>query len=171
MRYSYLMIVLGVLVAIGGVLALANPFAASLTVTTLVGIIFLVGGAGQLWLAVTHPAMPERFWTGLIGLIALIAGVSLIADPLGGLVTLTVLLGILLIVGGIGRLLLAYALRETRFFWILLITGAAGILIGGLIFSNIAEAATSLLGLLLGIQLLVEGVALVILGIAVRSRE
>ena len=169
MRHSTLFILLGLIALLGGVLALLNPLAASLAVTTLVGIFFLIGGAGQLWLAFSRPGMPSRGWTGFIGALALVGGISLIADPFGGLVTLTVLLGVLLILSGIGRLLMAMALRKTPFFWFLLIGGAASVLIGGLIFGNIAEAATVLLGLLLGLQLILDGVALLALGIASRN--
>jgi membrane protein HdeD len=169
MRHSTLFILLGLIALLGGGLALLNPLAASLAVTTLVGIFFLIGGAGQLWLAFSRQDMPSRGWTGFIGALALIGGISLIADPLGGLVTLTVLLGILLVLSGIGRLLMAMALKQTPFFWFLLIGGAASILIGGLIFGNIAEAATVLLGLLLGLQLILDGIALLALGIASRN--
>jgi len=169
MRYSTLFIVLGLIAILGGVLALVNPFAASLAVTTLIGIFFLIGGAGQMWLAFSNAAFPHRMWTGIVGLVAVIAGVSLLADPLGGLITLTVLLGVLLVITGLGRLMVAFALRTTPIFWLLLLTGAVSVLIGGMILGNIAAAATTLLGVVLGIQLLFDGVALTALGIATRK--
>lgn len=168
MRPSLLLLLLGVLLLIGGILALANPFAASLAVTTIVGVTFLIGGVAQLWLAFSDAEDPHRLWNGFVGLIALLAGVSLLANPLGGLISLTLLLGILFVATGAARLLVAFRNRESPLFWMLLITGALSVLIGVMVIGNIAAAATTLLGVLLGIQLLVEGVALITLGILAR---
>jgi membrane protein HdeD len=169
MRPASVFILIGALLLVGGILALANPFAASLAVTTIVGVVFLIGGAAQLWLAVSQPDDPRRLWHGFVGLVALLAGVSLLANPLGGLISLTLLLAILFLVTGLARLAFAFGNRDTPFFWMLLISGAASVLIALMVFGNFADAAVSLLGLLLGIQIIAEGVALIALGLAARK--
>ncbi|MCR8724255.1 HdeD family acid-resistance protein [Frigidibacter sp. ROC022] len=168
MRPASLLLGLGIVLLLLGILALTNPLAASLAVTTIVGVAFLFGGAVQLWLAFSTPDDPQRLWHGFIGLLALVAGVSLLADPLGGMVSLTVLLGVLFIATGVARLLIAYRNRETPLFWVLLLSGALSVVIGAMIFGNLADAATVLLGLLLGIELLAEGLALIVLGLLAR---
>ena len=168
MRGSTILILLGVLLLVGGVVALANPFAASLAVTTLVGMVLVFSGVLQLWVAIADPGVPHRGWTGLVALVALLAGGALISNPLEGVVSLTLLLGILFLITGAGRLAMSWRMRETPLFWILLLSGAASALIGLLVVGNIMAAATSLLGLLLGIELLVDGVALLALGMAAR---
>ncbi len=90
----------------------------------------------------------------------------LLANPLQGLISLTLILGVVFLVTGIARLVLSFRLRDTPMFWLLLLSGAASVLIGVMVFGNFAAAATSLLGLLLGIQLIADGVALLALGIA-----
>lgn len=170
MRAATILIGLGVLLLIFGVLALANPLAASLAVTTIVGVAFLLGGAVQLWLAFSTPDDPHRLWNGFIGLIGLVAGISLLADPQSGMISLAMVLGVIFILTGLARLMIAFANRQTPVFWALLLTGAISVLIGVMIFGNLAEAATTLLGLLLGIELVIEGVALVALGLFARRR-
>ena len=167
MKSDTVLILLGIVLMVGGGLALANPFAASIAVTTLVGAFFLLAGALQLWVALTAP-VPHRIATGLIGVLGLLAGVSLIANPLAGVISLTLLVGIVFLITGAARLGMAWRLRETPLFWFLLLSGAASVLIGFLVVGNIAAAATTLLGLLLGIQLLADGIGLIALGLTHR---
>ena len=168
MRSSTILILFGVLMFVGGVVAVANPFAASLAVSTLVGVMLLIGGAAQLWVASADAFVPHRVWTVIAALIALVAGVSLLANPLQGLISLTLLLGALFLVSGIIRLSMAFGQRDQLVFWAFLLSGAASAVIGILVLANLMAAATTLLGLLLGIQLLADGIALISLGAIAR---
>lgn len=169
MKISTILFILGAFFILGGILALANPFAASLTVTVLTGAVFLVGGALQTWFAFSDQTMPHRVWNGVIGLLGIIAGVSLLANPLGGVLSLTFLLAILFLMTGAARLAGAVSLRGSALFWPLLLSGLASVVLGGLILTMFPEAAGNVLGLLLGLELVAEGIALVILGIASRK--
>ena len=168
MRSSTILILIGLLLFAGGVLAVANPFAASLAVTTLVGMFLVLGGVVQLWVAFSDPAVPHRIWTGISALVALVAGVSLLANPLQGLVSLTLLIGVLFLIGGVIRLSMAFGQRDSLVFWAFLLSGAASMVIGAMVVGNLLAAATTLLGLLLGIHLLADGIALISLGVVAR---
>jgi len=170
MRSSTTLILIGILLSIGGVLAIANPLAASLAVSTLVGIFLLLGGAVQLWVAFSDAGTPHRLWTVISALIALVAGVSLLANPLQGLVSLTLLIGALFLVGGVIRVTMAMGQRDSMVFWAILLSGAASAVIGILVLANLFAAATTLLGLLMGIHLLADGIALVSLGVISRRQ-
>lgn len=169
MRSSTVLMLLGAFFVIGGALALANPLAASLAVTTFAGVIFLIGGALQLWYAFRESDQPHRLWNGFIGVMGVVAGVFLLADPLRGMVSLTLLLGILFLLTGGARLAGAFAVRGQPLFWMLLVSGAASVLLGALILFTFPATASTLLGILLGIELIVEGVALFALGITARK--
>ena len=170
MKLPLVFIILGAFMVIGGLLALANPFAASIAVTTLVGIFFLVAGIGQLWIAWSTPEDDHRLWHGALGLLTLVIGVMLLANPVAGTLSLTLIVGLLFVMSGGARLGIAFRMRDSRYFWLLLVSGALSALIGLLILGNIATAATTILGLLLGIQLLFEGAALIALGLISRQR-
>ena len=167
-RNGTVLFLLAAVMVIGGILALANPFAASLAVTTIVGVFLILSGAVQLWIAVSHMTAPHRLWTGVTAVLALVAGVSLLANPLQGLISLTLLLGILFLVMGVSRLAMAFRMRESRMFWVLLLSGAVSVIIGLMVLANVMAAATTLLGTLLGIQLLADGIALAALGLMTR---
>lgn len=172
MRPSAILILVGVLLLVGGILAFANPMAASLAVTTLVGIAFLAGGVLQAWVAFQGDAVVlpgGRLWNGLWALMGILAGVWLLANPLEGVVSLTLLLGIVFLLTGIMRIMLGVGIQQAQTKWLLILSGVAGVVIGVLIFGNIAEAATTLLGFLLGIELLSQGIALLLLGLMGRK--
>jgi len=169
MKPATLLILLGIVLILGGALAIANPFAASLAVTTLVGAFLILSGVGQLWMALAGGDLPHRLWTGLLGLLALIVGIDLIANPLAGLISLTILAGLLFLITGVIRLLVAFQMRDGAHFWLILLSGAVSILLGGMILSNVMAAATSLLGLLMGIQLLADGAGLLAMGLFARK--
>ena len=170
MKSWIVLLVLGIFMILGGIFALLNPFAASLAVTTMVGAVFLIGGALQLWSVFSDASQPHRLWNGFIGVLGLLAGVSLLANPLAGMVSLVTLLGITFILTGLARLAMAFALRATPAFWIILISGAASVLLGVLVFVYFPEAASTLLGYLLGFELVSEGAGLIALGVAYRNR-
>ena len=169
MKLPTMFIAFGALMVLGGILALSNPFAASLAVTTLVGIFLLIGGIGQLWAAFSSPDDAHRMLHGFLGLMALILGVMLTADPVAGTLSLTLLVGFLFLLNGAGRLGIAFRMQQSRYFWLLVLSGALSALIGILVFGNVASAATTLLGILLGVQLLAEGATLIALGVIARQ--
>ena len=94
--------------------------------------------------------------------------VSVLANPLQGLVSLTLLIGALFLVGGVIRVTMAMGQRDSMVFWAILLSGAASAVIGILVLANLFAAATTLLGLLMGIHLLADGIALVSLGVISR---
>lgn len=89
----------GGLSLLGGILALANPFAASLTATVLAGWSFIAVGTLML-IAANHP-LGFHLAVFLLGLLVLALGVHLVFDPLRGVVSLTAAVGSLLLVAGI----------------------------------------------------------------------
>ena len=93
MKASTAMLVIGVLLILGGIFALANPLAASIAVTTLVGAMFLVAGILQAWVLFQDIGAEHRLWNGFIALLTIVAGVWLLTNPLAGTVSLTLILG------------------------------------------------------------------------------
>lgn len=162
---------IGVVLIIGGVIALANPFEATIAATQIVGLVFLVGGFIQLLTVFKAEPDGHRLVNGLTGVLFLLAGVSILVNPLVGALSLTIILGVLFITAGLLRLWLSFRYRETGLFWLLLLTGAASVLIGALIFTDFLAAASTVLGLLLGIELIADGIGLMVYGIATRGRS
>lgn len=156
----------GGLSLLGGILALANPFAASLTATVLAGWSFIAVGTLML-IAANHP-LGFHLAVFLLGLLALALGVHLVFDPLRGVVSLTAAVGSLLLVAGILRI--SAALRLYGYFrGTLLVSGLLSFVLAVLIFADFPQSANVILGQFLAIELLSNGISLIALGMA-RSR-
>lgn len=154
------MLIAGIVLIVGGILALLAPFAVSIAITVIVGISFLVGGLFNAWAALSFSE--GRFANGVFAVLGLFLGISFLVNPLGGLISLTVLVGLLFLLSGLVRLWLAWARRDEPAFWLLLVSGAVSVLLGGIILSDVG-GATAFLGILLGIELLFAGIGLVTL--------
>lgn len=156
----------GGLSLLGGILALANPFAASLTATVLAGWSFIAVGA--LMLIAANHSLGFHLAVFLLGLLVLALGVHLVFDPLRGVVSLTAAVGSLLLVAGILRISAALHLYG-YFRGTLLVSGLLSFVLAVLIFADFPQSANVILGLFLAIELLSNGISLIALGMA-RSR-
>ncbi|WP_236545302.1 HdeD family acid-resistance protein [Tropicimonas marinistellae] len=158
MTNRILWILMGLLAIVGGVFALANPFAASLAATTIAAWMFLIIGVLELVAGFRVSGIGAKIWTLLMGALAIYLGITILNNPLQGMVTLTVMVAILFAVGGITKIVLALSLKDRRFFWPILLSGVVTLILAVMIFTNFPQSAVSVLGILLGVQLISDGV-------------
>ncbi|MCE6951357.1 MULTISPECIES: HdeD family acid-resistance protein [Rhodobacterales] len=170
MSFWVLCLIAGLVSLTGGILALVNPFAASLTAEHLTGLLFLVAGALQLFSAFRGGPGAARFWTGVVGAFGLVIGISLLARPLEGLIALTLLAAIFFLVSGLAKVALSFVLRTTPIFWPMLLSGALSVLLGAMVLSDFPASAAILLGVLLAIELISSGAMLTALALQIRRR-
>jgi uncharacterized membrane protein HdeD (DUF308 family) len=103
------------------------------------------------------------FWIGaLSGGLLLVLGLVMLRNPLVAAVTLTLVAGSLFLVGGVVRLVAAGGAPEHR--WVLVLSGVVSVALGMLVLLNPLEASLMLLGVLLGVEAISDGVALMVLG-------
>ncbi|WP_460272818.1 HdeD family acid-resistance protein [Celeribacter sp. ULVN23_4] len=162
---------IGVLSFLFGLLALGNAVAASLAITIMLGTLFAIAGAAQLWAGFSGVAHDNRGFSILWGLLSLMIGVSFIANPAEGTVSLTIIVTAFLFASGLIRLLMAWRMRESRLFWTLLLSGAVTVFLAVYIMADFATISLSLLGILLGIELLVDGAGLIGFGLFLRAHR
>lgn len=152
-----------------GVIVLGNTVAASMAVATVTGALFVLAGIVQglgTWRA---ERMIDKIFSLGIGLLMLVVGGAFLLDPLGGTISLALLILILLIASGSIRLFLAWRMREASpFFWPMLLSGALTLLLAGVIAANFSTASVNLLGILLGVELLFNGAGLIIMAFFLR---
>ncbi len=77
-----------------------------------IGIGFIFRGVATAVSAISDPTLPGRGWEIFIGVISLIAGVIILASPFESLATLTMVVGIWLIVLGVFEVVSAFAIRS-----------------------------------------------------------
>ena len=169
MRNWFLWMIAGVISLFGGFFALANPLAATLTAELLAGWMFVAVGVMTMVSAFGDQGWGGRNLSILIGLIILILGIDLIANPLAGVVSLTLVVAIGLIVMGVLRILLAFRSDFAQLRWVLILSGAISLLLGAMIMSNFPQSAALVLGVYLAVELISNGVSLIVLSLARKS--
>lgn len=160
---------LGILSIAFGVFVLGAPVVASFAVTTVTGVLLLVIGGLQVVGGFSGEGFFQKAFAILMGVVMVILGWSFLANPLEGTISLALMVMILLGVSGIVRLIFSWRMRQTQFFWPMLISGAASVLLAAYIWMNFAAASVALLGIMLGVELLFNGFGLILLALFVRK--
>ena len=171
MKYWFLWLVVGLLSVVAGLVALANPFAATLTAELLTGYSFIAIGVLMLLSAFQSQGWGARIWTIVLGLLFTVAGVNLIAKPLEGILTLTAITAAMLIAIGIFRLVLAFSPVASGVRWIVAIAGVISLALGIMISANFPESSVVILGVFLAIELLSNGISLIVLALDQRKAK
>ena len=158
----------GILLVIVGLIALANVVDATLITTVIVGIALVFGGAMQLvgaWAA--EGSTGRRVLMAVLGVLYIIVGIEVIADPLAGAIALTIFVALFLIFDGILRIF-STLVPETENKVLTILFGIAMIILGAWLWSGIPVSGVAI-GFFVGLQLLIAGIAWIMLGLVARS--
>lgn len=164
-------VLLGALLATCGTLALIFPAAmvgTSLAVPILLGVLLMIGGVATI---------VGAFWAGkwsgfvlqlLVGILYLTSGFLFTEKPVEGAYALTFFIAVSFIVMGILRTVAALVLQFPQWGWALL-NGVVTLLAGVVIFRNLPQDTFWVIGLLIGLEMIFNGWAWMMLGLALRS--
>jgi uncharacterized membrane protein HdeD (DUF308 family) len=161
----------GILLAILGLAAMIVPPLASLAVTIFLGWMFLVSGIAGLVVSFWARAMPGFWWSLISATLAVLAGGILLARPMQGVLTLTIVIGAYFLAEGVATIMYALEHRRElsgRWSW-LLVAGLMDILIAFFIIAGLPGSAEWAIGLLVGINLLFGGATLIGMALAARN--
>jgi uncharacterized membrane protein HdeD (DUF308 family) len=169
-RNSGWSIVWGVLLLICGILAIALPWASGIGVVIVVAWLIIFSAVWHLIYAFHTHSVGGFIWQLLLAIIYGIAGVVLLWNPLAGLVTLTLILGIFLLIESILEFALYFNVRRTvRAGWILF-DAIVTLVLAILIWSQWPTSSVWVLGTLMGISLIFSGISRLMLSSAMRRR-
>ena len=161
----------GIILALLGLAAIIIPPLASLAVTIFLGWMFLVSGIAGLALTFWARQMPGFWWSLISAVLAIGAGIILLARPVQGTLTLTIVVGAYFVAEGVATIMYALEHRRElsrRWSW-MLVAGLMDIVISFFIIAGLPGSALWAIGLMVGINLLIGGTALV--GIALAARN
>jgi uncharacterized membrane protein HdeD (DUF308 family) len=158
----------GVVIAILGLVALGNVADATLVTVIFVGWLLVLGGIAQIIGAFTSGGSAGwRILAGILGLLYLVVGFDIIADPLGGAIALTLVIAIVLIVEGVIHLFSAFS-GGTPNRGLVGVIGVIDILLGVWLWTGIPMSGLAI-GFFVGLQLLMAGILWIIAGWMARS--
>jgi uncharacterized membrane protein HdeD (DUF308 family) len=166
-----LFLIEGIVLILLGIAAVVVPILASLAIAIFLGWLFLVGGIVGLVAAISARRAPGFWWALASSIVTIIAGLFLVGWPIGGTISLTVVLAAYLFADGIASMLFAYEHRgemSSRWGW-LFVNGAIDLLLAGLIVWLLPFSAFWVLGIIIGLDFMFGGAALI--AMALESRH
>ena len=161
----------GIVLAVLGLAAMIVPPLASLAVTIFLGWMFLISGVAGLFVTYWARQMPGFWWSLFSAALAVLAGLILLARPMQGVLTLTIVVGAYFLAEGVATIMYALEHRRelsARWSW-LLVAGMIDILIAFMIIGGLPGSAEWAIGLLVGINLLFGGASLIGMALAARK--
>jgi uncharacterized membrane protein HdeD (DUF308 family) len=168
-----LFLIEGIVLVVLGVLAIIIPPIATIAVTIFLGWLFLISGIIGLVTTFWARHAPGFWWSLLSAVVAIAAGIVLLGWPVPGAVSLTLLLIVFFIIEGV--LSIMYALEHKkelsgRWGW-MLISGIIDLILAAIIWGGLPGTAAWALGLLVGINMLFGGSAMIAMALHARHAD
>jgi uncharacterized membrane protein HdeD (DUF308 family) len=161
----------GIILVLLGALAIFLPLFATITITIILGWILLASGIFGLIATLRARQVPGFWWSLVSALIGIAVGLVLLAQPIAGALSVTLVLIVFFIVEGAATIMYAFEHRREltgRWEW-MLISGIIDLVLASIIFAGLPGTAAWALGLLVGINMIFGGFALVAIAVHARS--
>ena len=166
-----LFLIEGIILIVLGLIAIVVPPIATLAVAILVGWLFLISGILGLVTTFWMRHAPGFWWSLLSAVLGIAAGIVLLARPLTGVLSLTLVLIVFFVIEGAASIMFALEHkreRSGRWGW-MLASGIIDLILAAIIVAGLPETAAWAIGLLVGINMLFGGSALI--AMALHARE
>lgn len=160
---------LGIAMVFVGTAAIVFSGIATLAMTFVLGWLLIIGGIAQG----VHSFF-ARQWGGffmqiLAAFLYLVVGVMLLANPIGGVVTLTLLITVFFAFEGAFKILTAFQMRPTENWGWVLFSGILAFVLAGIIWAGWPGDAIWVVGLLVGVNILFSGWATIMLALGAKG--
>ncbi len=169
MKNRWLWTIFGIVSILGGLFVLMNPLVATIAAERIPGYLFFFAGIGWVISTFREKTWGAKIWSLLSGIAMIWLGISLLAHPLAGVLSLTIVVAIVFFVQGVAKILIAFSFRGTQGFLVLLISGALSIVLALMILSNFPQSAVQVLGILLAIELISNGISMIFISRSAKS--
>jgi uncharacterized membrane protein HdeD (DUF308 family) len=165
-----LFLIEGVILVILGMAAILVPPIATLAFALVIGWLFLISGIVGLVTTFWMRNAPGFWWSLFSAVVAIAAGIVLLASPVSGALSLTFVLIAFFVIEGIVTIMYAIDHRgqlSGRWGW-MLASGVVDLILAGIIFAGLPGTAAWALGLLVGINMVFGGTAMIGMALAAK---
>jgi uncharacterized membrane protein HdeD (DUF308 family) len=166
-----LFLVEGIILVILGLLAIAIPPIATFAVAILIGTLFLLSGIVGLITTFWMRNAPGFGWSLVSAILGIVAGILLIISPATGALSLTLILILFFTIEGVASIMFALDHKRElsgRWGW-MLASGIVDLILAGIILVGLPGTAAWALGLLVGINMVFGGSALIAMALHARD--
>jgi uncharacterized membrane protein HdeD (DUF308 family) len=165
-----LFLVEGIVLVVLGMLAILIPPLATLGVTIVLGWLFLISGITGLIATFWARHAPGFWWSLVSAALGVGVGLILLARPVSGAVSLTLVLIAFFAIEGVATVMYALQHRQQlsgRWGW-MLVSGIIDLVLAAMVFAGLPGTAAWALGLLVGINMIFGGSALLAMALHAR---
>lgn len=159
---------LGLILIVLGLFALGSTVFVSLLSIIFFGCLLIISGIAQLSYLFFVKEGHHSTYLLVTGLLSAVVGLLLLFHPAGGAITITLLLAMFFIVSGLLRLFNSLLTHQKHMFWSMLY-GIIVFVLGILILANLPIAGLIFIGLMIGIELILNGIGWIALAIAAKA--
>ena len=170
-QHWVLYLVEGVVLLILGLAAVVIPPLATLAVTMLFGWLFLLSGVMGLITTFWMRQAPGFWWALVSAVLGIVVGALLLALPVSGAFSLTIVLVAFFIIEGVASIMFALDHKRElsgRWGW-MLVSGIVDLVLGAMILAGLPSTAAWAIGLLVGINMVFGGTALIAMALHARN--
>lgn len=161
---AWVRVLLGIVLLAGGLFVLGDIALATLVSTLFIGYTAIVIGAFEVVHSFWTKGWGGFFWHVLLGALYMLFGWTVVRQPMSGALILTAVLGAVFLASAVVRIIVAVS-NWQKVGPIMLISGLFGLVAGGIILSGWPASSVWVLGLLLGVDLISNGVAWLTFGL------
>jgi uncharacterized membrane protein HdeD (DUF308 family) len=154
----WICVLLGLVMIVAGFLVLGDVALVTIISTMFIGWISIATGAFEIIHAFWTKGWGGFLWQVLLGVLYIAFGAVLVSQPVAGALILTYVLGLLLLISGFVRILLGFNHWKDAG-WVMLLSGAFGVLAGLVILTGFPTTGLWVLGFVLGVDLISHGIA------------
>ena len=159
---------LGVFLVVLGFIASGMAVGTTMLSVVALGWILLGAGSGLVVLSFLTGNWSGFLLTLATGVLSVITGIGILSYPVSGAVAITMMIGILLIAAGIYRSVASIAMQFPNWGWSLL-SGIVTFVLGSVLLRNLPSTSLWFLGLAIGIDLILHGVAWIMFSLRLHS--
>ena len=170
-KHWLLFVVEGIVLVVLGLLAVLLPPLATIGVTIFLGWLFLVSGTMGLIATFWARHAPGFWWSLLSAVLGTAVGLVLLVSPASGAVSLTLVLSVFFAVEGIASIMYALDHRQqlSGRWGFMLFSGLIDLILAAMILIGLPGTAAWAIGLLVGINMIFGGSALIVMGLHARN--
>lgn len=163
------LLALGILMIAAGVVGFGAINSVSVVTTIFIGSLMLVAGIAQIIQAFAAKGWKSVTLLLVLGILYMVAGYLTLKDPETGTMSLTLVLGMTLIIAGAFRVYLAFQLKPMSIWGLVLFGAIISIILGVLILANWPSSSTYTIGTFVCVDLIVSGISYMALAISIKN--
>ena len=162
-------VALGLVMIAAGVFALGDAVLVTIISVIFIGAAVLVSGVAQIIHAFANKSWGAFLFALLCGVLYVVGGFLIMMEPVQGSVIITIFLLIAIAIGGGLRIAMALRHREIAGWWLMLLGGIISVGLAIMLYASLPWSGLWVLGTLIGVELIIQGVTWLQMGLSLRG--